>query len=134
VTKPRKGKVRLGKGRKSWAKIRAAARLAEFWGRRWAERKERWQANPELKDPEMEKIFKTIKDRARARRETLVYFARQLPEQIKSADINATLFSVAEMLGHKTGRKDIHARKVALVRHGLIAFDNVSLLWRVAKI
>lgn len=81
----------------------------------------------------MERIFRKIRERSKGRRESLVYFARQLPDQIKSSEVNATLSSVAEMLGLKATRKDTHARKVALVRHGLMSFDNVTLLWTVAK-
>lgn len=133
VMKNPRRKPRLGKGRKSWARIRAAARLAEFWGRRWADRRERWEANPETKDKEMEAIFRKVKSRAKARLDERRGWCHNLPDSIHSKDINAELGRLLERLGKPFSPADVHALKVYLRRDGLIAFDNVEMVWRVAK-
>lgn len=131
--KPRKGKTRLGKGRKSWARIRAAARLAEFWGRRWAERKERWAAKPETKDKEMAAIFRKQKDKAKEGRDRRRSMCHNLPDAIHSKDINEQLRLALERDGRPCSPPDVHRLKVYLSRDGLLTFDSVTLTWAVAK-
>lgn len=131
--KSRKRKVRLGKGRKSWARIRAAARLAEFWGKRWAERKERWLANPETKDREMAAIFKKQKERAKENRDRRRSMCHNLPDSIHSKDINEQLRKALERDGRPYSPADVHKLKVYLCRDGLLTFDAATLTWTVAK-
>lgn len=131
--KSRKGKTRLGKGRKSWARIRAASRLAEFWGRRWAERKERWLANPETRDKEMAAIFRKQKDKAKAGKDKRRSMCHNLPDLIPSRDINEQLRLALERDGKPYQPSDVHRLKVYLCRDRLLAFDAATLTWAVAK-
>ena len=131
--KARKGKTRLGKGRKSWARIKAAARLAKFWGMRWAERKERWLANPETKEKELLGIFRKQKAKAKEGKDRRQGMCHNLPDLIPSKDINQQLAQALERDGQPYQPDDVHRLKVYLCRDRLLTFDAVTLMWTVTK-
>lgn len=121
-----------------WQRRRAAIANALHWKARWADRRERWAADPSAEAREKEAIFRKIKQRAKDTRSKIADWAQQLPDSIHSKDLQRMLAEQLERLGHPPlGRRDkpctLGAFRVALIRHKVITFDAATLTWAVAK-
>ena len=129
-----KRKRKLGR---MWQRRRLAVRNAMHWKARWADRRQRWAADPAAEAREREAIFRTIKQRAKETRSKVFDWAQQLPDSIHSKDLLATLGNLLERLGRpQLGRKKactVDALRVALIRHRIIVHDPATLTWAVAK-
>ena len=111
---------------KSWKKIQAMRRQADYWRKVWKERPEAMRAN-------LERINSTRKRKAEERTAKLLQVCSSLPENIFSLDLKDALSKCLADGGYNSDRRAVTKLISALRRRKMLTFDSATLTWAVAK-
>ena len=114
--------------RKSWKQIRAEARLANYW-------RKRWETQPDAMRANLDRLNKGRKDRAAERTRKLeAGLMIHLPSIIPSHELRGSIAAAMRKAGVEApDPRRVNRVRMALIRRSLIVFDLAALAWRVVK-
>ena len=108
-----------------WNARKKAMRLADYWRKRWASHPESLRAN-------LDRINRERKDKAAEKGRRLAMLASSMPDTIHSSELRERIRYALQGHGMEGDRRQVERVRVGLIRRRLIAFDNVTLTWKVA--
>jgi hypothetical protein len=120
----REGKDRRVARARSWKKIQAMRRQADYWRQRWVTQPEAMRAN-------LDKINTARKEKAGKRTEAILAIIAVLPTSIPSLELREGLRTALGLAGHPSSPKDAEKLLSNLRRRNLIRFDLESLTWYI---
>jgi hypothetical protein len=118
------GKDRRVARARSWKKIQAMRRQADYWRQRWVTQPEAMRAN-------LDKINTARKEKAGKRTEAILAIIAVLPTSIPSLELRDALRTALGLAGHPSSPKDAEKLLSNLRRRNLIRFDLDSLTWYI---